>query len=241
MAETVRSAAAKAAADAGLRTFYGHVFAVMAFGLAISGATAFWAMSSPDVMSWFVSNSGTAKASLTGTWIVVALAELGLVFLISSWIRKNDLNATTGLLTFTVYAALTGLTTAPALDLYTTTSVAKVFFITAATFGACAFYGYTTKRDLLPMGSFLLMGLIGLIVAMVVNMFLRSPMMDYLVCGIGVLIFAGLTAWDMQLLRELYRQGGNTVGLVINGALALYLDFLNLMLLLLRVFGVRKD
>jgi uncharacterized protein len=241
MAENIRKISVATQADAGLQTFYGHVFAVMAFGLAITGSLAYFAMSSPEVMSWFVSNHGTKEASLTWTYIIVALVELGLVFLMSSWIAKNDLSPTTGLTVFTIYAGLNGLAIAPVVDLYTTTSVAKVFFITAATFGTCALYGYTTKRDLKPFGTFLLMGLIGLIIAMIVNMFLRSPAMDFIICSVGVLLFAGLTAWDMQMLRELYRNGGKTVGLVINGALALYLDFLNMFLFILQLLGVKKD
>ena len=145
---------------------------------------------------------------------------------------------------FFVYAALLGLSLASIFLVYTHVSIARVFFISAATFGATSLYGYTTQRNLSAMGSFMMMGLIGLIIAMLVNMFLKSTGLDFVISAVGVLIFAGLTAWDTQRIKEMYdpQEDGTIVGRkAVMGALSLYLDFINLFLFMLRFMGGRRD
>src|SRR5881398_1027068 len=142
-----------------------------------------------------------------------------------------------------VYAALLGLMLSSVFLAYTLTSITRVFFISAAAFGALSLYGYTTQRDLSPIGSFLMMGVIGIVLAMIVNMFLRSTQLDLLISVIGVICFAGLTAWDTQRIKEMYdpMEDGTIVGRkAVMGALSLYLDFINLFLFLLRFLGDRR-
>jgi len=144
---------------------------------------------------------------------------------------------------FWVYAGLMGLALAPIVAVYTSMSIAKVFFMTAATFGAMSLYGYTTKRDLTRWGSFLMMGLIGVIIAMVVNIFLASPALHFAISVIGVLVFVGLTAYDTQRIKSMYAAADGTAVMTrkaIMGALQLYLDFVNMFLLLLMLFGNRE-
>lgn len=235
-----RRAAARGAVvyDEGLRRFFSNVLLMFGGGLAITGFVAAYVMGNPDVLAHFLTRSEKGL-SLTGVWWVLSFAELGMVWWMSSWRNDASVGFGTGLFVFAVYAAMNGCTLAPVVSLYTGASVAKVFFITSATFGAAALYGHTTSRDLTGWGGFLFMGLIGLLVAMIVNLFLRSAMMDFVISGIGVLLFVALTAWDMQMLRKMYDAGGHTVSLVVNGALALYLDFINLFLFFLRFLGVR--
>jgi FtsH-binding integral membrane protein len=146
-------------------------------------------------------------------------------------------------MTFWIFAALMGISLSTIFAAYTTTSITQVFFITAATFGAMSLWGYTTKRDLTGMGSFLFMGLIGIIIAMLVNIFLQSSALQFAVSVIGVLIFTGLTAYDTQKIKEMYYVGDDSTVAgrkAIMGALRLYLDFINLFLMLLRLFGNRN-
>jgi FtsH-binding integral membrane protein len=146
-------------------------------------------------------------------------------------------------LTFWVFAALMGLSMASIFLQFTGASIARVFFITAGTFGAMSLYGYTTRRDLTGWGSFLFMGLIGIIIASLVNIFLKSSGLDWIISVIGVIVFAGLTAWDTQKIKEMYSayDDGTVAGRkAIMGALSLYLDFINLFLMLLRLFGDRR-
>jgi FtsH-binding integral membrane protein len=155
----------------------------------------------------------------------------------------NRMSTGTAQAVFWLYAAVMGVSLAPILMLYTGASVAKVFFITAATFGGMSLWGYTTRRDLSGIGSFLIMGLFGLIIAMVVNIFLASPAVDFAISIIGVLVFTGLTAFDTQKIKEMYYVGddGTVAGRkAIMGALALYLDFINLFLFLIRILGDRR-
>ncbi|HET9687278.1 MAG TPA: Bax inhibitor-1/YccA family protein, partial [Pseudolabrys sp.] len=166
---------------------------------------------------------------------------LGLVFFMS--FRINSLQPSTALILFLAYAALLGLMLSSVFLAYTGASITRTFFISAASFGALSLYGYTTQRDLSPVGSFLTMGLFGLILAMIVNIFLKSSGLDFAISAIGVLIFAGLTAWDTQRIKEMY--SANDDGTVasrkaIMGALTLYLDFINLFLFLLRFVGDRR-
>ncbi len=173
--------------------------------------------------------------------IVLFLGTLGMVFFLS--FRINKLQVGTALTLFMVYAGLLGLMLSSIFMTYTGASITRTFFISAASFGALSLYGYTTQRDLSPIGSFLVMGLFGLILAIIVNMFLKSTGLDFAISAIGVLIFAGLTAWDTQKIKEMY--SANDDGTVsgrkaVMGALTLYLDFINLFLFLLRFMGDRR-
>jgi len=181
----------------------------------------------------------TGRFGLTGLGWIALLAPLGLVMVLSFGIQRMSLGAAQGV--FWGYAALVGVSLAPLLWVYTGTSVAQVFFITAATFGAMSLYGYTTRRDLSGFGSFLFMGLIGIIIASLVNMFLASTMMAFVISVVGVLVFTGLTAYDTQWIKESYvaSDDGTLAGRkAIYGALKLYLDFINLFIMLLRLLGV---
>jgi hypothetical protein len=231
------------AIDQGLRAYMIRVYNYMAMGVALTG-----------VVSWFTFNAAVTETAgrLTLTpfgqaiysgpaTIVLFLGTLGLVFLIS-W-RIDKLQPSTAFTLFMVYAALLGLMLSSVLLAYTGASVTRVFFISAASFGALSLYGYTTQRDLSPIGSFLTMGLIGLIIAMVVNMFLKSNGLDFIISAAGVLIFAGLTAWDTQKIKEMFdpMEDGTIVGRkAVMGALTLYLDFINLFLFMLRFLGDRR-
>ena len=174
-------------------------------------------------------------------WVLL-LAELGLVFYTTARINRLSLSTATTL--FIVYAALNGVTMSFIFMAFTTATIAKVFFITAATFGATAVYGYDTKADLSKMGNLFLMALFGLIIATVVNMFIKSTSLDLVLSYIGVVLFVGLTAWDSQQIKRMLSmqvgldEGAQKVALI--GALSLYLDFINLFLYLLRIFG-RND
>jgi hypothetical protein len=173
--------------------------------------------------------------------IVLFLGTLGIVFFLSFRIDKLQPSTATAL--FLGYAALLGLMLSSVFLAYTGTSVTRTFFISAASFGALSLYGYTTQRDLSPIGSFLIMGLFGIILAMLVNLFLKSSGLDFAISAIGVLIFAGLTAWDTQKIKEMYdaNDDGTISGRkTVMGALTLYLDFINLFLFMLRFLGDRR-
>jgi FtsH-binding integral membrane protein len=175
--------------------------------------------------------------------MVLIIAELGLVIALSAAI--NRLSSSTALFMFMAYAFLNGLTLSAIFLVYTRASIANTFFVTAGTFGVMSVYGYTTKRDLTSWGSFLMMGLIGVIIGSFVNIFFSSPMIYYLITYAGIIVFVGLTAYDAQKIKEMAYAGfaGEEMerkGAVI-GALRLYLDFINLFLLLLRIFGGRRD
>jgi FtsH-binding integral membrane protein len=174
-------------------------------------------------------------------WVLI-FAPLALVFFLS--FRISSLSVGAAQATFWIYAALVGISLATIFVVYTATSITQVFFISAATFGAMSLYGYTTKRDLSGFGSFLFMGLIGIIVASIVNIFLASSALAFAVSIIGVLVFVGLTAYDTQKIKEMYYAGddGTVAGRkAIMGALSLYLDFINLFLMLLRLFGQNRS
>jgi FtsH-binding integral membrane protein len=228
------------AVDAGLRAHMIRVYNYMAAAVALSG-----------VVAWFTFNAAvTASGTLTPfgqtlfggpTMIVLMLATLGLVFFIS-W-RIQQLQFSTALTLFMVYAALLGVTLAPIFLVYTGASITRVFFISAASFGALSLWGYTTQRDLSGMGSFLIMGLFGIIIASLVNLFLKSSGLDWVISVIGVGVFAGLTAYDTQRIKEMYdvNDDGTVSGRkAVMGALSLYLDFINLFLMLLRLVGDRR-
>ena len=218
--------------DEGLRAHMLRVYNYMVLGLGLTGAVAY-----------VVSQSETMMSAIFGTplfW-VVALAPLGLVFFLSARVHKMSFSSAQ--LTFWIFAGLMGLSLASIFVIYTGMSIAKVFFITAGMFGGMSLYGYTTKKDLSGWGSFLFMGLIGIIIASVVNMFLASSAMDFAISVIGVLIFTGLTAYDTQRIKQMYMESDSTdvAGKkAIMGALSLYLDFLNMFLMMLRLFGGRN-
>jgi FtsH-binding integral membrane protein len=231
------------AIDQGLRAYMIRVYNYMAMGVALTGAVSwltFNAAVTETAGRLALTPFGQAIYSGPAT-IVLFLGTLGLVMLIS--FKINSLQPSTAFALFMVYAAALGLMLSSIFLAYTGTSITRVFFISAASFGALSLYGYTTQRDLSPIGSFLTMGLIGLIIAMVVNMFLKSSGLDFIISAAGVLIFAGLTAWDTQRIKEMYdpMEDGTVVGRkAVMGALTLYLDFINLFLFLLRFLGDRR-
>ena len=233
--------------DQGLRTYMISVYNYMAIGVALTGVAAWLAyqMAGGDAIN-LRNLAGTATPfgqmlySTVGM-IVMLVGTFGLVMLISFMIDRLSPAMAFGL--FMLYAALLGVMLSTIFIQYTGTSITRVFFISAASFGALSLYGYTTKRDLSPMGAFLIMGLIGLLIAIVVNMFLQSNAMSFIISIVGVLIFAGLTAWDTQKIKEMYDvndDGTVTSRKAIMGALTLYLDFINLFLFMLRLVGDRR-
>ena len=215
--------------------FLAKVFNWMAIGLGLTGIVAF-----------LTASSGLAMTIVASPlFFILILAELGMVFYLSFRVEKIQAGTATGL--FIGYSVLNGLTLSSIFLAYTAASIAGTFFITAGMFGAMAIYGLVTKRDLSAMGSFLFMGLIGIILASIVNIFLHSSSLYWTISVIGVLVFVGLTAWDVQKLKNMGEQGIMEQGEAavrkgsIIGALALYLDFINLFLMLLRFFGGARD
>ena len=229
--------------DAGLRAYMLRVYNYMLVGLVLTGATA-WMTASTQFGDLFFQQTvvnGHPAIGLNILGWVALFAPLGLVIFLSA--RINAMSAATARMTFLIYAGIMGISLAPILLIYTGESIAQTFFITAATFGAMSLWGYTTKRDLTGLGSFLFMGLIGIIIASVVNFFLHSSALAFAISIIGVLIFTGLTAYDTQNIKEMYsvNDDGSVAGKkAIMGALRLYLDFVNLFLMLLRLFGNRR-
>jgi uncharacterized protein len=233
------------AIDQGLRAYMVRVYNYMAVGVALTGIVAwltFNAAAVTDASGKLVGLTSFGQAIYSGPAVIVLfLATLGLVFLIS-W-RIDRLQPSTAFALFMVYAGALGLMLSSVFLTYQHASIARVFFISAAAFGGLSLYGYTTQRDLSAIGSFLVMGLIGLVIAMLVNMFLKSTGLDFVISAAGVLIFAGLTAWDTQKIKETYdvNDDGTIAGRkAVMGALTLYLDFINLFLFLLRFLGDRR-
>ena len=237
-------AATAAAIDEGLRAYMLKVYNYMVVGLVLTGAVAFAVINVPAISSIFFATVQTSYGLATQLTIlgwIALFAPLLFVWVFASRLHSMDPNTAQTL--FWVYAGLMGLSLAPIVAVYTSMSIAKVFFMTAATFGAMSLYGYTTKRDLTRWGSFLMMGLIGIIIAMVVNIFLASPALHFAISVIGVLVFVGLTAYDTQRIKSMYVAADGTAVMTrkaIMGALQLYLDFVNLFLMLLMLFGNRE-
>jgi len=230
--------------DAGLRAYMIRVYNYMCAGVALTGVVAWLTFSAAVTQSAGGGLALTAfgQAIFQGPimWVLV-LAPLGLVMVLSFGI--NRLAAGTALLLFFLYAGLLGLSLASIFLIYTGESITRVFFISAASFGALSLWGYTTQRNLTAMGSFMFMGLIGIIIASLVNIFLASSGLAWAISVIGVLVFAGLTAYDTQSIKEMYSpmDDGTVAGRkAVMGALRLYLDFINLFLMLLRIFGDRR-
>lgn len=213
------------------------VYNWMGIGLALTGFTAY-----------YVSNSESLLRLVFGNpllFMVLIIAELGLVFAIAGMVNRMSAGTATAL--FVIYSALNGVTLSSIFLVYASASIVSTFFICAATFIACSLYGWTTKKDLTSLGGFMMMGLIGIVIASLVNMFVRSSSMSMLISYIGVFVFVGLTAYDTQKIKNMaMTQPANLDGGVIRkgailGALSLYLDFINLFLMILNIFGQRRD
>ena len=227
-----RGTATAADIDVGLRQYMLSVYNYMVGGLAVTG-----------LVAYFVSTSDAMMQAIYGTplaWVVM-LAPIGFVLFFSFRIQK--MSTVTAQAVFWAFAAAMGLSLSYIFAVYTGSSIARVFFITAGTFAAMSLYGYTTKRDLTGIGSFLFMGLIGIVIASIVNLFLASSALDFAISVIGVLVFTGLTAYDTQRIKEMYAEADGAAVMTkkaIMGALNLYLDFINLFIMLLRLFGSRE-
>jgi hypothetical protein len=240
-----RGAATRVEVDQGLRSYMLNVYNWMALGLALTGAVAFAVTNVDALAALFYETVRTSRGLATRLTIlgwVTLFAPLALVFFMS--FRIHAMRASTAQALFWFYAALMGASLAPVIAVYTGTSVAKVFFISAATFGAMSLYGYTTKADLTKFGSFLIMGLIGVILASIVNLFLQSSALSFAISILGLLIFVGLTAYDTQKIKESYDvsdDGEIAAKKSIMGALTLYLDFINIFLILLQFLGIRRE
>ena len=224
------------ATDEGLRSFMLSVYNYMGLGLAITGLVALAVASTPAIyMPIFTTPL---------KWVAI-LAPLGFVMFLSARIHAMSVSAAQ--LTFWLFAGVMGISMASIFLVFTGESIARVFFVTAATFGAVSLYGYTTKRDLSGMGSFLFMGLIGIVIASLVNLFIGSTALQFAVSVIGVLVFTGLTAWDTQRLKEQYLgslqyAGADIAGkTAVMGALSLYLNFINLFTMLLQLMGNQRN
>ena len=214
--------------------FMVRVYNWMTAGLGITGFMAYYIANSPTMLNIVFGNPIVP--------IVLIIAQIGLVFWLASRVMKMSTSKATGV--FMLYAGLTGITLSSVFIVYTAASITSTFLITAGTFGAMSLYGYTTKKDLTSWGSFLFMGLIGIIIASVVNMFMESEMIHAIISYAGVLIFVGLTAYDTQKIKEMNILGNEGTDEdtkeAIQGALTLYLDFINLFLMLLRLLGDRE-
>lgn len=232
--------------DEGLRSYMLKVYNLMAIGIAITGVAAYALFSLAAVTDATghitgLTSLGAALYTSPLRWVVI-FAPLALVFFLSFRVHKMSVSAAQT--TFWVYAALMGVSLSSLLLIYTGESVVQTFFITAASFGALSLYGYTTKRDLSAIGSFMIMGLFGLIIASLVNIFLQSSGLGWAISILGVVIFAGLTAWDTQKIKEMYYEADSAEVAgrkAIMGALTLYLDFVNLFLFLLRFLGNSRN
>jgi FtsH-binding integral membrane protein len=215
-------------------SFLPKVYAWMTAGLALTALASMLTLSSQQMLNLIFGNKLVFYALIFG--------ELGLVIALSAAINK--ISSTTATLMFLLYSALTGVTFASLFLVYTSSSIASTFFIAAGTFGSVSIYGYVTKRDLTGWGSFFFMGLIGIIVASVVNIFLQSAMMTWIISYVGVFVFVGLTAYDTQKIKQIGEAGfsdeESRKKSAIIGALRLYLDFINLFLMLLRIMGNRR-
>ena len=228
--------------DEGLRSYMLKIYNYMALALLLTGVFAFGTLNFPPLMNLMYNigpNGEFMGTSMLG--MIITFAPLGIAIYFFMGMGSMSVNKAQAL--FWVYAAVMGMSLSSLGLVYTGQSLARTFFICSAVFGSMSLYGYTTKKDLTSMGSFLMMGLIGLIVVSLVNIFLQSPAISFATSFIGVAIFMGLTAWDTQKLKSMYYQsGGGEMGekTAIMGAFTLYLDFINLFLYMLRFFGDRK-
>ncbi|MEM0908846.1 MAG: Bax inhibitor-1/YccA family protein [Pseudomonadota bacterium] len=248
---TVGAAPAAVGIDQGLRSYMLRVYNYMAIGLVITGIAAL------TVVNFAIASSAEGAAAQLGNgmyltqfgvtlytsplkWVVM-LSPLAFIFFLGA--RMHKMSLSTAQMTFWAFAAIMGVSLSSIFLVYTSESIVRVFFITAASFGALSLFGYTTKKDLSGWGNFLFMGLIGIIIAALVNLFLQSSALQFAISVIGVLVFAGLTAYDTQRIKEMYYAGddGTVAGRkAIMGALSLYLNFINMFVLLLSLFGNRE-
>lgn len=223
--------------DEGLRNYMLKIYNYMTGGLAITGIISYLIATNPSVLKLFITPTGYSAFG----WLAL-FAPLIVIFAFGWVVNKGTLAQVKAM--FWGYSALMSISLAPIFLIYTGASIARVFLITAATFGSLSLYGYTTKKDLSGWGSFLYIGLFGLIIATIVNFFMQSTGLYYALSYIGIFIFAGLTAYDTQNLKSMYYQsgfGGDIADrIAISGALSLYLDFINMFLYLLRLMGDRR-
>jgi hypothetical protein len=222
-------------AEVRVNTYVRSVYNWMCIGLAVTG-----------FIAYYFANNDSLRNMISGgmLWIII-IANLGLVFAISGMIDRMSAGTATAL--FVLYSAINGAMLSSIFVVYSTASIANTFFICAGTFLGCSIYGWTTKKDLTSVGGFMMMGLIGIIIASLVNIFMKSAMVNAVISYIGVIVFVGLTAYDTQKIKDmaLSQPDGLEVGVIrkgaILGALSLYLDFINLFLMLLRIFGSSRD
>jgi FtsH-binding integral membrane protein len=228
--------------DAGLRSYMLRIYNFMASGLALTGIVALFTANSDAMQALLYAQNAQGQVGPSGLGWLVMFAPLGLVLWMSFGINRISASFAQGL--FWAFSIVMGLSLSSIFLMYTGESIARTFFVTAGTFGAMSLYGYTTKKDLSGWGSFLIMGLIGLILASVVNIFLQSSALAFATSVIGVLIFVGLTAYDTQKIKAMYYQLGSSgemaAKMAIMGALNLYMDFINIFLHLLRFMGERR-
>lgn len=222
-------------ANSGIQAYMAQVYGWMTCGLLLTAFVSWYAAHTPAIINFIFSSQIT--------FFGLIILQLGLVFVISGMVNRLSGTMATGL--FMLYSALTGLTLSSIFIAYTYSSIASTFVVTAGMFGAMSLYGYTTKRDLSGFGSMLFMGLIGIVLASLVNIWLKSPALMWAITYIGVVVFVGLTAYDTQKLKNIgeqidARDTENLRRYSIMGALTLYLDFINLFLMLLRIFGNRR-
>jgi len=231
--------------DEGLRAYMLKVYNYMTTGLLLTGLVAYFFGKASIVTGEMgqivgVTSIGALLFNSPLKWVVM-LAPLGFVFYLSA--RINKMSVSSAQITFWIFSAIMGLSLASIFIVYTQASIARVFFISSGTFAAMSLYGYTTKKDLTKLGGFLFMGLIGIIIASLVNLFFQSSALHFAISVIGVLVFVGLTAYDTQSIKNMYYAGDSeSVGgkKALMGALRLYLDFINLFIMLLRLFGQRR-
>jgi hypothetical protein len=232
----------KGSFDEGLRNYMLKIYNFMAIGLLVTGVFAFSTLNFPPLASLMFNIGPNGEfMGTSGLGMLISFAPLGIAIYFFMGLGRMSVNTAQTL--FWVYAAVMGMSLSYLGLVYTGQSLVRTFFICASVFGAMSLYGYSTKSDLTSMGSFLIMGLIGLIVVSLVNIFLRSPAIDFATSFIGIAIFMGLTAWDTQKLKTIYySSGGGEMGqkMAVMGAFTLYLDFINLFLYMLRFFGDRK-
>ncbi len=224
--------------DVGLRSYMQQIFNLMALALLVTGVMAFYA-STDAFMNLIISEKGITPFG----WLI-QLSPLAIVMFFS--FKINSMSASAARITFWVYSVAMGLSMGLLFHQYTGESIARTFFVTASVYGAMSIYGYSTKKDLTNFGSFLMMGVMGILIASLANIFFQSSAIQFTVSILGVLIFTGLTAYDVQKIKSIYFYSANldretSAKLAIQGALTLYLDFINLFIMLLRFFGNRRD
>ncbi len=237
----VAQTSAQVYVDQGLRQYMMRVYNYMAGGLCITALASYIIMNTPALLKLFFTISANGVVGLSGLGWLAMLAPFIMVFAFGWVLNRGSLAQVQGV--YWGYAALMGVALTPVLLAYTGASVTRIFLVTAATFGGMSIYGYTTRKDLTSMGSFMIMGLWGIIIASLVNIFLKSSGLDFALSILSVIVFTGLTAYDTQKIREIYAEsdtGDLSSRKAISGALALYMDFINLFLALLRLFGDRR-